>query len=257
MRSSLLTLLGKSGWKVTRISNAMPTTANLDLALHTMLADKATLKIVQVGANDGRINDPIHQFASGHPDRTSLLLIEPQESLHPYLSASYSEHPSIKIAPHLVGRRSDLKLFAVRSDCWADCAVPYAVGWPPYRAPTGISSSSYQRVLIWVEKYYKGDLNPADVIAEIPVESLPLRPILEKYDFGTQIDLLQIDAEGFDDEVIYSSEIEAIRPSLINFESSLLEDARASALMSFLAANSYSCFHSGRDTLAILGSREG
>ena len=46
--------------------------------------------MVQVGANDGLLNDPLHSFLMKHRDRTEVLLIEPQTHLLPVLSKNYS-----------------------------------------------------------------------------------------------------------------------------------------------------------------------
>ena len=47
-------------------------------------------------------------------------------------------------------------------------------------------------------------------------------------------DFLQIDAEGFDDEIIYNSSIKEFNFKVINFESKLLSDEKFSKLENFL-----------------------
>ncbi|MCD9622760.1 FkbM family methyltransferase [Rhabdothermincola salaria] len=204
-----------------------------------------------MGANDGRIADPIHGFAAAHQDRVDLLLIEPQESLHSMLEESYGGHPSKTIVGRAVGPAGELKLFAVNPECWSDCSVPYADGWPSYRAPTGITSADYGHVEAWVQKYYVGSLPLSEVVVELTVPSTPLLPLLVDTGFGDSVDLLQIDTEGFDDTVIYESSIERLLPSVINFESRHLSGLRAKELTSYLQEFGFSIIANGGDTLAI------
>lgn len=68
------------------------------IVLRALTRIKHRLNIVVVGANDGRVNDPIYDFAMKIPDRTNILLIEPNKLLLPYLQNNYSSHPSHQIA---------------------------------------------------------------------------------------------------------------------------------------------------------------
>ena len=54
-----------------------------------------------------------------------------------------------------------------------------------------------------------------------------------KYPEMLDADFLQIDAEGFDDEIIYNSSIKDLF-KIINFESKLLSDEKFSKLENFL-----------------------
>lgn len=65
------------------------------------------------------------------------------------------------------------------------------------------------------------------------------------------IDVLQIDAEGFDDQVIYASDIEKFLPPVINFEYGNLPPQRAKELSKYLAAHGYVLSQHGIDGLAI------
>ena len=65
----------------------------ITVALTTLLSVHDEIGVVQIGANDGRINDPIFPFLTNHIDRTRALLIEPQSTVLPYLRSNYAKHP--------------------------------------------------------------------------------------------------------------------------------------------------------------------
>jgi hypothetical protein len=47
--------------------------------------DTTSVNIVQVGANDGKTNDPIYDFVSDNKYKTNIILIEPAKQVTPYL----------------------------------------------------------------------------------------------------------------------------------------------------------------------------
>jgi hypothetical protein len=74
---------------------------------------------------------------------------------------------------------------------------------------------------------------------------------LDEISWRKEVDLLQVDAEGFDDEVIYNSDIDVTKPHLINFEAASLSADRHERLSKFLSERGYHLTPHGTDTLAI------
>ena len=73
-------------------------------AVLALLAAKGHLNMVVVGANDGRINDPIYDLIRlVVKDRVSLTLIEPNRHLHPVLRENYSFLPTVTILGTAIG----------------------------------------------------------------------------------------------------------------------------------------------------------
>lgn len=91
LRSGVRNLLHRRGWEVRRV--ASPTQFLSRTALETgmaaLLAAQGRIHVVQVGANDGAVNDPLHEFLMKHRERTEVLLIEPQPYLIPILADNY------------------------------------------------------------------------------------------------------------------------------------------------------------------------
>ena len=97
-----------------------------EASLRELLESQDHLHIVQVGANDGLLNDPLNEFVQGARDRTTLLLIEPQEHLIPILRENYSFHPSKVIVQGALGPPGELTLYAVSRRYWPRLrSIPY------------------------------------------------------------------------------------------------------------------------------------
>ncbi len=216
--------------------------------LQGALAKTAHLRFAIVGANDGRINDPSFGFIRAHADQTSVLAVEPQSDLHPILRENYGFHPRFTAVQAAVGEGASLSLYKVRKDYWQAFSPQYAEGWPPYRAPTGITSSDRRHVEEWVTKW--STLDPDEVIEEFEVDCAPLASILATSGFGSKVDVLQIDAEGKDDVVAFACGIPELKPSIILFENRALPKDRASSLERYFKKNGYGMQRVGGNTLA-------
>lgn len=224
---------------------------HLESCLHLLANMRQPINIVQVGANDGITNDPIYDFISKHPYSTRVILCEPQTYLIPELEKNYCYHDAKYIFNGAIGPETSLKLYRIKRECWPECSVPYAKDWPEYRAPTGVTSSSYDHVLTWVSKYYKGNLKHSDVIEDVSVDCVNVRQLLRKACLFETMDVLQVDAEGFDDQVIYASNIEEFLPLVVNFEYGNLPQKRARELREYLNQRGYVFSQHGIDGLAI------
>jgi FkbM family methyltransferase len=213
------------------------------------------LRIAQIGANDGLINDPLYEFSQQFSDVTDILLIEPQTILIDHLKNNYAFHPSHVIFNGAIGADRSLSLFSIKREVWAKLDVPYAKGWPPYRAPSGVTSSEKEHVARWLRRHLKGHWRTDDVIEEITVPCCSLPDAIDASGFGQPIDVLQVDVEGFDDIVLYNSSVASLRPTIIYFEAWNLSAVRYGKLVEFLRDHGYWTTRQGGDALAVLNGR--
>jgi FkbM family methyltransferase len=216
--------------------------------LKALIGIKRRLNIVIVGANDGKINDPIYNFAMRMSGGTNVLLIEPNKALLPYLQDNYSPHPSHQIANCAIGKEGTLTLYAIKEEWWDRFQPAYGKKWPSYRAATGITSSiksHVERALV------NENLNPDDAIDILNVPSKELKTVLVELKWPSPIDVLQIDAEGCDDLVIYASDLDYTRPKLIYFENHNMPQDRMESLLGYLSEHHYKTYKIGRDSLSI------
>ena len=192
-------------------------------------------RIVVVGANDGKINDPLYECAQQIRNRSHILLIEPNKFLNKVLSKNYGFHPKYKVCNKAVGPIGILKLYAVKPKYFEKYRGQDSE-WPAYREATGITSAVREHVS---ENLTKRNIDPAEAIEVLTVEASELPKILFENDFERHIDVLQIDAEGFDDVVVYCSKIELTRPKIILYEHDGLSEEKSIKLNSFIGQHRY------------------
>lgn len=223
------------------------------LTLIAGLANGAKLRCVQIGANDGKINDPLFEISTRFADRTKLLLIEPQAQLVPVLTENFDFHPDVRIEQVAIGEPGTLLLYGVKEEEWPDLHVPYAqaLGWPPYRAPTGIVSSNREHVAGWLRECIRDPLRVDDAIECFEVESVSLASVVDSWNESGSIDVLQIDTEGFDDHIIMSCDLDRLQPKLIFFEAVHLTKPRQDLFFEFLNKHGYTVVYQEEDGIAL------
>ena len=220
--------------------------------MNDLLSAKGHINVIQIGANDGRINDPIYRFVYKNKETVSIVLIEPQEDLIPVLLENYKAHPNAVAINGAIGAPGVTKLYSVNAKIWGELEVPYAQEWPIYRAPTGISSLSKEHVRKWLETVTEkssGQIN--GMIVERIIQVHTLEALLSENKIKGDVDVLQIDTEGYDDVVLFKSLNDNISPAIINFEYIHLGDDRVLKCVSWLESRGYQCITKGDDMLCI------
>jgi len=187
--------LRKRGYKIIRADEPNI----LEYLLHSLLVRKV-LVFVQIGANDGRTADPLFEFVTHHHQKVRGLVIEPVEDYFQELVANYRLYPSItpvNIAIH----RTEKEMTIHRVDPAQQRANS--------RLRKGIASFD--------PMHHKRSGTPKEVMLAQTVRCMTLHDLLQQYQI-TELDLLQIDAEGYDAEILRSIDFDALRPSIVRFE---------------------------------------
>ncbi len=218
---------------------------NLDLIMDTLSISRK-LNIVQIGANDGKTGDPIYKKNLKYGNK--LLLIEPQRQFRAELLRNYSDFKGELYIEHVaIGDSTEkLKFHILKEEYWEE-----------YKKKVGkLPNSAFSLIKSQVEKIMSSrlgiDISKIDeYMTTLDIDILPLKNLLEKYNFG-DIDVLQIDAEGYDFQIINS--LGDIKPKIINFESFLLTPEEWVSFKSFCEDKGYGFIQGIMDTLAIYGS---
>lgn len=187
--------------------------SELDISIAALGAQRK-LNFVQVGANDGKSGDPIHRSVMRYGARA--LLIEPQPWLIERLRENYAEFTGELVVENVaIGPEpGTITLHVLKQDLWAEYRE--RVG----REPDQIVSSNRGLVVPKIRKRLALDLDQAEASVErLDVPMVPLSALIVQYGF-CDVDVLQIDCEGWDFQVIRS--LGACRPAVINFESNKL-----------------------------------
>jgi len=224
MRSRIESLVSESlkkvGIDIGYVNNTVRNPEKYINVLEGAISVRKPLNIIQVGANDGKYNDPIYEFVKKRKNSTNIILIEPLEMLIPYLKENYEYHPSAEIFNKAVGERentSSIYLYRIKKEYWDDIDSRESV--PDYRAPTGVTTSNKDRLFRWASENVQSESEPEHIIEEFEVEMIQPRDILNQSDIMEDVQVLQVDTEGMDDKVVYSFLEEGIRPNIINIES--------------------------------------
>ena len=207
---------------------------------------KGDFTVIQIGANDGITHDPIHKFIKR--DQWNGVLLEPQSDVfNTFLKKIYAKNKGIHCVCAAIG--------------YQDGKQPiYKIGFSNMRWATGLASFSKEKIEQAFENgivsynctQYRIDI-PEDKnkwISEEAVEVISPESLIRRYSLN-KIDLLQIDAEGFDLEVIKMFEIEKFKPKAIVFENVGLLSDDYNTCLALLHSNDYVTRKFGPNTLAL------
>jgi FkbM family methyltransferase len=162
--------------------------------------DPNNFRFIQVGAYDGVECDPLKKYLERY-DWEGILL-EPQPKPYESLRRRYEGRERLKIVNAAVNRQPGKSmLYHLEGDdlpTWAK----------------GLASFSKANIL---KHEYLVD-NLLHYLKQIEVESLTFEFLLNKFEWKG-LDLLQVDAEGFDAEIIRMFPLHNIKPAIIHFES--------------------------------------
>lgn len=205
---------------------------------------------IQIGANDGLINDPLVHLIRKY--RWNGILIEPQSFVfQEKLAPLYKNHKGIFLENVAISKEKGslpLHIVSFSSKRWA----------------TGLASFVKESLIEKINNGYIaqcakqfGDTLPAkreEYITQIMVPTLAFSDLFEKYTVQ-KVDLLQIDTEGYDWEIIQLFPFKIFKPRIISFEIERLSDKELQDCRAFLSRLDYSFQIIDRDGLAILNTK--
>lgn len=198
-----------------------------DLAIRSI--QREDFFFVQVGANDGISYDPIRPYILEY--KWKGILVEPQEQVFRLLQENYKD------SQQLIFER---------------CALTTIDGpvslYKPKNRPAGRSEPDTLARLS--PEHFEGDLE-METVPGMTLSSLLLKHKVHHVDF------LQVDAEGFDDQIVRQALTlpDALKPRLIQFEIDWLPSEEIIALYQELTRQGYR-IHPGKgfpenDTIAV------
>lgn len=201
--------------------------------LNTKMGGK--LFFVEIGAMDGVNHDALYKHIVSNP-RWEGILVEPLPDMFKKLKANYKDRENFQFVNAAIadrdGRAQITRIPAefVNKECpeWAD----------------GISTLKPEIHII--SRYENLKL----FAVQEPVTTMTFASLAKKYDI-TQIDLLQIDTEGYDKEIFDQIWLAGFRPSIIKLETLYLQHMVILELISLLNASGYSSSLQGEDLLAV------
>ncbi|MFL6238340.1 MAG: FkbM family methyltransferase [Actinomycetes bacterium] len=149
------------------------------------------LTYLQIGANDGVSNDPL--YATARARGWSGVLVEPMPHLFERLTTMYGGDAKVRLANVAIADEPGT-------------VTMYAVDRRPDDPEWVDQIASLRRDVIMRHAYALADLDERIVTQE--VESMPLGDLVRRHALSI-VDLMHIDAEGFDSEVIRQIDLHA------------------------------------------------
>jgi FkbM family methyltransferase len=192
---------------------------------------------IQVGANNGKRYDPIHHLIVAEKEQVSGIAIEPVGEYFNELQQTYSGFPNIKLLKKAIHNSED-------------SAVIYKINPAlPQLGEHLKGMSSFD-----ISNLLKDGISRNDIVEE-KVDCISLMDLVKEEKIS-KIHLLQIDAEGYDLEIIKSIDFNLLKPCIINFEHrwqyKLAPEAELFSVFKKLIDHGYQVVLNGNDALAYL-----
>ena len=195
------------------------------------------ISAVQVGAFDGVSNDPLAPLLQAF--HWSAVLIEPQPCPFAALRHHYADNQAVQVFNVAIGERDSKRMLYMlkSSDPLPDIFHQVA---------------SFDRA--HVEKIRRQELpHTATEITAVEVETWTFNTLLRRSN-TTLVDVLQIDAEGYDFELLKLFDVPRRLPTIVHYEHQHLSRSDRNAAAELLVACGYRLamsFTSPGDTLAV------
>jgi len=210
-------------------------TRTRDFLLSRLGASRAQVHYVQVGANDGQLDDPVFKIAQHQG--WSGLLIEPNPAYFAALTALHGDNPKMTLVQCGVSsNHGSAQLFHLHPDS-------------EHRFPDwarGCASLDQERIAATLSKVIP---DGASHLTETRIDLVPLRTVLGQN--GIQrTDLLVVDVEGHEHDVLVSANIDTLSPDLVLVESNAGLDDDTDPVRRFLQEHGYRVSRIGDDLIA-------
>ena len=170
---------------------------NTRLILKLIFDNNNIKSLIQIGANDGKRFDEISKFIKKN-NELKAILVEPVKKYFEELKKSYKDFKNIKFENSAISKNNEINSLYCVKDKFLKNYQDHI---------KGINSHKIKHLLNHNVK--------ESHIEKIKVETLTFQSLIKKYDL-TEIDLLYIDVEGYDDKIVIDFlDNSKLRPILI------------------------------------------
>ena len=195
--------------------------------------------VVQIGACDGFTSDPIYSYIKKY--HWQGVLVEPIPFLFKKLKKFYKDHQGLSFENSAIYKnKCQIDMLTIDPKLSNISTVP---DW--FFGYSSLARSDLFGQELWTstvgKEIIKTGLDKKTVdkyVHKIKVNAITWANLIEKYSIK-KIDLLQIDAEGYDFEILQQIDYHQISPKLIHFEYGRLSDIDFGSAIRFLIDKGY------------------
>lgn len=195
------------------------------------------LSFIQVGANDGVYGDPLRSYVQRFGWRG--ILVEPQPDVFARLVENYRDQADQLIFENVAISPVDREVSLYR--------VPGLTAVAGQKMQDSLTVTSMHAQVVADQGGVR-----ASELERVVVPAMRLDDLIARHQMAN-LDLLQIDCEGYDGEVLKSIDLNLHRPRLIQFEHGHMKRVDLDGLEQRLASHGYRLLYGGRfaDSLAM------
>ena len=206
---------------------------DLEFVVAHLMLRKQKIFFVQIGANDGMAADPLYKFVTKFG--WNGILVEPQPQIFEQLKKNYENWgQNLKFVNAAVSEQDGFRtLYTARCDSGSHQRAHFF--------------SSFDKSVISRQTSWIPDI--AQRIEETAVPCISMDTLLKHAD-GHEIDLLQMDTEGYDFEILKMIDFSKMRPVIICYEHANLSKRDMQAASELLFSQGYRMARDNLDTLA-------
>jgi FkbM family methyltransferase len=193
-------------------------------------AQRPDFFFVNIGANDGITNDPIHPFLCEYGWRG--IAVEPLDALFAELVRNYASFPGVVCERAAITTQP-------RPLYYISPASEYARPWT--KQVGTLDPAFLERTIAGMRAHEFDGPVPAALetaIVRVDVPCLTFDELMAKHR-ATRVDFINIDAEGLDYEIACAIDLARWRPAIVTLETAGLDDRQRGALEARFAAHGY------------------
>jgi FkbM family methyltransferase len=197
----------------------------LRLVVGCALRSRPDFTFLQVGAFDGRTADPIYPLVQEFGIRG--IVVEPQARMLEILTANYAPYPQVVVV---------------------NAAIANVEGWREFYVTTDGPS---RQASFFRSHLLDHGVAPDAIVAQ-SVGCVTISNLLRQHGMS-QCDLIQIDAEGYDAEIVRSIDFDAVKPLIVRFEHAHMSNRDRNDCVELLTARGFRFITERRDMIALQG----
>lgn len=205
---------------------------DLEFVIAHLMLHKPDIFFIQIGANDGCSNDPLHKFVTRFG--WCGILLEPLPEVFMLLQQTYAANSRLVLLNAAISERDGRRtIYTIRQD---------ASTFAKAHQFSSFSREALMRQTDWVP-------DVAARIEEKSVDCMCFGTLLEKYVQGGIVDILVTDTEGYDLAVLQMIDFGRMRPAIICYEHAHMAKAEQDQAAQLLLHQGYQLTRDNLDTV--------